>query len=216
MTEGSGHPGPAPRGPGRTVSDRPPSGAPEAGSDAEIALGALVVRVRRAGDGDVDEVLSVLDEAVGWLAGRGIEQWPARFERGWLEGPVRRGESWLAESGGRALGTLQLSSSDPIWEDRPGAARYLHRLAVRREAAGLGRLLVGWAAGESARAGCALLRLDCVADNAAVRRYYEGLGFAHAGDVEVRGPPGDRSAEWPPVTVSRYELEVTASGLTAP
>ena len=68
----------------------------------------------------------------------------------------------------------------------------------------------------SARAGCARLRLDCVAHNAAVRRYYERLGFAHAGDVEVSGPPGDRSAEWPPVRVSRYERLVTGRGLTAP
>ena len=180
------------------------------GASDAIRFGDLVLRVRKGGPGDVGEVVSVLDEAAAWLETRGIVQWPARFEPGWVEGPLRRGETWLAEADGRALGTVQLCASDPIWEDRPGAARYVHRLAVRRAAAGLGRLLVGWAWNESARHGCEWLRLDCVAQNKGLCRYYEGLGFRHVGDVDVNGPPGDRSAEWPAVRVSRYERAVTA------
>src|SRR5580693_6158012 len=45
------------------------------------------------------EVLAVLDEASAWLAGRGVEQWPSRFEPSWVEGAVRRGETWLALAG---------------------------------------------------------------------------------------------------------------------
>src|SRR5580693_9315586 len=55
----------------------------------------LAVRFLVAAPGQLDEVLAVLDEASAWLAGRGVEQWPSRFEPSWVEGAVRRGETWL-------------------------------------------------------------------------------------------------------------------------
>jgi len=179
---------------------------------AEEKVGFGHVRIRRARTGEIDEVLAVLDEAAAWLARRGIEQWPSRFEHQWVRGGLGSKETWLALDGDRAVGTVQLAAADPIWDDRPGPAGYVHRLAVRREAAGLGRVLVEWASAESSRHGGAFLRLDCVAHNPGLRRYYENLGFAHAGDVEVGGPPGDRASGVPTVLVARYERPITGGG----
>ncbi|WP_433441807.1 GNAT family N-acetyltransferase [Nonomuraea sp. CA-141351] len=160
---------------------------------------------KRAESGQEDEVLAVLDETAAWLAARGVQQWPARFERAWIEPAVARGETWLVEVEGKVAATVTLDWSDPLWEE-DGDAGYVHRMAVRRWAAGLGGRVLGWA-GDVARAeGRAYLRLDCVASNRRLRAYYESAGFAHRGDMTVGGAPGQRESSGPVTLVSRYEL----------
>jgi hypothetical protein len=104
------------------------------------------VTLHRASTAHAAEVLDVLDEAAAWLRRRGVTQWPERFESSWIEGAIERGETWLARLGATAMGTLTLDWSDPLWADIGGAAGYVHRMAVRRQAVGLGALLLGWAA----------------------------------------------------------------------
>ncbi|GII82005.1 N-acetyltransferase [Sphaerisporangium rufum] len=163
------------------------------------------IRFRRAGPDEVVEVLSVLDEAAGWLRARGIAQWPARFEAGWVEEAISRGETWLVTAGDKAAGTVTLDWSDPLWADTGGVAGYMHRMAVRRRAAGLGPRILGWAAEAARQQGATFLRLDCVRSNDRLRAYYAAQGFAHRGDVPVGGAPGQRAAGGPVTWVSRYE-----------
>jgi GNAT superfamily N-acetyltransferase len=165
----------------------------------------LAVRFLVAAPGQVDEVLAVLDEASAWLQGRGVEQWPSRFDPSWVEGAVRRGETWLALVGGMVSGTMTLGRSDSVWDGLPGTALYVHRMAVRRSAPGLGSVILGWAAGVARQQGREALRLDCVASNRRLRAYYEAAGFVHRGDVTVAGAPGQRLDEGPVTVVSRYE-----------
>ena len=159
-----------------------------------------------AAPAQLDDVLSVLNEAAAWLHARGVSQWPERFEPSWVEGAIGRGETWLVSVDGTLSGTVTLDWSDPIWSDAGGAAAYLHRMAVRREAAGLGAAILAWAAGAARRHGQTALRLDCVASNDRLRAYYEAAGFVHRGDVTVAGAPGQRLDTGPTVLVSRYEL----------
>ena len=119
------------------------------------------VRFLVAAPGQAGEVLAVLDEAAAWLQGRGVEQWPSRFEQSWVEGADRRGETWLALAGGTVRGTVTLDYGDPVWDDLPAAALYVHRMAVRRSAAGLGTVILRWAAGVAREQGREALRLDC-------------------------------------------------------
>jgi GNAT superfamily N-acetyltransferase len=166
----------------------------------------MTVRFLVAAPGQLDEVLAVLDEAAAWLRERGVEQWPPRFEASWVEGAIRRSETWLAIIAGTASGTVTLDLRDPVWDAVPGAAAlYVHRMAVRRSAAGLGAVILDWTAGFARERGLEALRLDCVASNRRLRAYYEAAGFTHRGDATVAGAPGQRLDEGPVTVVSRYE-----------
>jgi GNAT superfamily N-acetyltransferase len=166
----------------------------------------LAAKFLVAAPGQVDDVLAVLDEAAAWLQGRGVEQWPPQFERSWVEGAIQRGETWLATVGGTVSGTVTLDLWDPVWDEVPGAAAlYVHRMAVRRSASGLGAVILGWAADVARQQGREALRLDCVASNGRLRTYYEAAGFAHRGDAAVAGAPGQRLDDGPVTVVSRYE-----------
>jgi GNAT superfamily N-acetyltransferase len=156
------------------------------------------VEIRRVGPDEIDVVLDVLADASAWLRERGIEQWPERFERDWLMPAIERGETWLAEVEGRAVGSLVVQWVDPIfWPGREADAGYLHRLVVRRHGEGLGAHLLRWAESRAAAADKPFLRLDCVAWNRPLRSYYERVGYQHVGDVTVG-----------PYTQAQYEKRV--------
>lgn len=160
---------------------------------------------RQVGAGQADEVLTVLDETAAWLVSEGVQQWPGRFERAWIEPAIARGETWLVELEGKVAATVTLDWSDALWEE-DGLAGYVHRMAVLRWASGLGDQVLSWAAQATRAEGRAYLRLDCVASNQRLRDYYESAGFAYQGDVTVGGAPGQRESGGPVTLVSRYEL----------
>ena len=151
--------------------------------------------LRQARPDELADVLAVLDEASAWLSGRGVVQWPPRFKPKWVEGGLARGETWLVLVGGDLAGTVTLDWADPLWDDVGGTAGYVHRMTVRRWAAGIGAHVLDWASAVVRRNGRDLLRLDCVASNARLRAYYEAGGFVHRGDA-VLGT----------THLSRYEL----------
>jgi GNAT superfamily N-acetyltransferase len=146
------------------------------------------LEVRRAGAEDVDEIVGVLSEAAAWLLARGIRQWPDPFPRGRVAALAERGDFYVASSGGETVATLALMWSDPtFWGERPADAGYVHALAVRRAYAGrgLGGRLLDWAGEQVATTGREYLRLDCLAGNSELRRYYERRGFDLRGEVAV-------------------------------
>jgi GNAT superfamily N-acetyltransferase len=175
-------------------------------SDGDGSGGA--VEFVAAAPGQVDDVLLVLNEAAAWLRDRGIAQWPPRFEAPQVVGAISRGETWLVTAGRATCGTVTLDLSDRVWDGVPGRAVYVHRMAVRRPAAGLGAAILAWAADLAREQGLDALRLDCVASNERLRGYYEAAGFTHRGDVTVRGAPGQRLDEGPATVISRYELRL--------
>lgn len=91
-----------------------------------------------AGIDQITDVLSVLDERqAGCTRTASISGRHASKRPGWSR-PSLRGETRLVLVGGRIAATLTLDWSDPVWSGIPGTAGYLHRMAVRRWAAGLG------------------------------------------------------------------------------
>jgi len=140
------------------------------------------VEIRRAALADLELVAGVLEEAAAWLRSRGIDQWPARFDREVLADQFRRCDWYLGREGARAVGTFNLWREDPeMWGDRPADALYVHRLAVRRSHAGHGGELLTSAERETRAAGRRWLRLDCSALNPGLCGYYERAGFRRAG-----------------------------------
>ena len=138
---------------------------------------------------DVDAVYALLHDAAVWLTVRGVSQWkPGALPRSLVENGIARGEIFVVRSPSRLVATLQLTESDPeIWGDDAGVALYLHRLCVARadSGKGLGLRLLDWASAEARTRGRRMLRLDCVASNVALRRYYEAAGFEPRGEVDV-------------------------------
>ena len=96
---------------------------------------------------DIDDVLAVLKEAARWLASRGINQWPTDgFPRDLVAADIARGEVYIARRDRRAVGTFTLQWNDELfWPGAIEAAGYIHRIAVRRDARGLGIGLIKFA-----------------------------------------------------------------------
>lgn len=167
------------------------------------------VKVRRAQHGELSSVMKVLLEVSEWLRSRGIMQWPEdRFQEAEIRASIERGEVYLAQQNGISVGTLALQTSDAaIWGGVPGDALYLHRLAVSRSIAGaeLGKHLMEWAERLAGDEGKTFLRLDCWAENAALRQYYERLGFQCKGEAKGLEGKGLYREGW---RASLYEKRV--------
>jgi GNAT superfamily N-acetyltransferase len=147
----------------------------------------VTLDIRPATEVDVDAVVDILAEATAFARSKGMAQWPARFRRETLLGLVASGVLYVAEAGGEVIATITLQWSDPpFWGDRDDAG-FVHRVAVTRSHPGVGRALLEWAEGRAVERGRRFLCLDCVAANARLRRYYEGMGFRLV--TEAPGPP---------------------------
>jgi len=165
------------------------------------------VEISRVEARDVGSVLAVLDEVAERLDSKGVRQWPRRFQPSWVTPAIEEGHTWLVHLDGELAATITLEWADPMWGPDDGSAGYVHRLAVRRGASGLGLHLLRWAASEVCQRERSLLRLDCVTSNPMLRSYYESAGFQHGGDVEVGGAPGQRDTAAPLTLISRYQVD---------
>jgi ribosomal protein S18 acetylase RimI-like enzyme len=143
---------------------------------------------------DLPMVLSILTEAAAWAQQRGaLGLWQVPYPEAWVRPSVARGEVYLASRRGEPVGTLTFRWDDPqFWGERPPDAGYVHRLAIRRSAAGdgVGEALLEWAERRVADARRPYLRLDCRSTHAGLRRYYRSAGFeivgvAMVGEMEV-------------------------------
>lgn len=161
--------------------------APEAidGNGAALPPGVVVAC---ATPDDADTFIAIHEEAARWLWDQGIRQWqPGVFQRAWIQGPIERGELYLAKRSDETLGTVVVQWADEYtWGERPPDAGYIHGLRVRRSAAGqgIGRALLRWAEREIARAGRPFARLDCTAENSRLCAYYVEAGYARQADLE--------------------------------
>lgn len=152
--------------------------------------------IRRAQAQDLDDVAEVLAEAAVWLGSQGLDQWQYPVRREQVAESISRGECYIATSGQNGRGSEVLATitvddhADPeFWspEDGPDEALYVHRLAVRRSAAGreLGAYLLDWAGGHAYAAGKKWLRLDAWRSNPGLLDYYAQRGWQHVRTVEL-------------------------------
>jgi hypothetical protein len=138
---------------------------------------------------------AIIEEVAAWGAAAGFPSWiPGSFtgpdSRGIanLRGDIATGGLYLLWRGDDAVGTFSLLEHDPIfWPEAGDEALYLHRFAVRRSAAGAGRHAVEWCLAEAARRGRSFVRLDRLADNPGIGRYYARFGFVAVGEKEING-----------------------------
>ncbi len=166
-----------------------------------LSFSHMKVTIHAATPDDLDDVMSILDEAGAWLHSIGItQQWPRSFSQrqGTPEtftDQLQTGIVYIARQGaGAAAGTFRLTEGDArVWPDaKAGEALYLHSLAVRRSVAGSGVAaeMLAWARARAAVLGRQELRLDCWAGNQRLRRYYVDGGFEFRGERAVEYRPG--------------------------
>jgi GNAT superfamily N-acetyltransferase len=139
---------------------------------------------------DVTTVSHILRESAAWLRLRGIPLWdddhlgPSQLL---LDGA--RGRYCLARRGADAVGTARIQLADEeLWPGAaPDEAIYLHRIAVRRAAAGTGvpEALLGFADEVARMHGASHLRLDCDASRTKLCELYSSLGFRHHSDLQL-------------------------------
>lgn len=154
------------------------------------SLGLLAIEPAQTDD--LATVLEILAEAARWLQAKHIQQWqfppPPEFGQQ-LAIEIDKGEVYLARTveNNAAVGTLRFAWSDnELWGDETGIeAGYVYTLAIRPSLQGhrLGEALLDWAKIHMRSHNRRYLRLDCVATNLALRRYYERLGFHFCGEA---------------------------------
>ena len=149
--------------------------------------------VRRVAAGSAGDAVAILLEAAAHFAARGIEVWTAdELHEADFAAAASAGELYLGYAGRHAVATMLLQSADPVYwpEAAPGSALYIHKVAVRRAAAGGGWLnqLIGHAVREALLREVPFLRLDTL-EGPVLRSLYERLGFAALVEppIEARG-----------------------------
>ncbi len=160
-----------------------------------MTAGTARLEIRPATHEQVAISASILEEAADRGTTQGYRSWaPGNFTgpdaRGIarLRSDVERFSLFLVWSGHAAVATFSLLEQDLIyWPAAADDALYLHRFAVRRAAAGTGRRAIDWMVAEAQRRGRAYLRLDCLADNPGICKYYASAGFIEVDEVVIDG-----------------------------
>ena len=165
----------------------------------DISDGQLTVI--RATPADAAAVLGVVRAAATWLAGRGSDQWAYYLTDDAAElvaSRIAQHEVYLFRTqAGTAVGTLCLQWADTVYWPDDGddrSAGYVHQLATDPDVhgRGVGAALLAWSADRIRAAGRTRFRLDCLAANADLCRYYERQGFTPAGTIAPYGPSAQR------------------------
>ncbi|MGI5282985.1 GNAT family N-acetyltransferase [Nonomuraea polychroma] len=179
--------------------------------------------LRRAEPHDLPGVLTLLADTAEWLYAQGVRQWPRNgFGPERIEPLIEERVLFLLDDELRYLdpdesappvATIALDDhADPeFWTpgDDPGAALYIHKLAVARpwSGSGLGDALLDWAAASAFAAGLPWLRLDCAKANPRLQSYYRSRGFHHVRTVDLphrsSGALFQRTSEDLPTTAFR-------------
>jgi GNAT superfamily N-acetyltransferase len=151
-----------------------------------------MMTIARAELPDIPDVLQLLNTAAAWLHERGIDQWPHEFTAERVAPHVAMAQVWLVrDDDGLAVGTMRLTTdADPdFWTPTESAeeAIYVSGLAINRSGAGLGALMLRWAADYAGRLGWHWLRLDARRDNAKLHRYYLDRGWRYLRTVTAPG-----------------------------
>lgn len=148
--------------------------------------------LHRATVAELTVVIRLIEEAAGWLADKGTDQWarpwPDRTGRdGRLLESLSQGKTWIGRDSAMPVATITADPDpDPYWPDhlRREPAVYVHRLVVARRYKGarLGGALLDWA-GRTARRdhGARWIRVSAWTSNADLHAYYESQGFEPCG-----------------------------------
>jgi len=173
---------------------------------AERAEAASDIRrplIREASAADAPQIADTLIEAAKWVERLdGTVMWvEGELEEDRVRAEVDAGMFLVAEIDGHIAGAVRFQLEDRLfWPDLDGRdSAFVHRLAVRRTFAGQGvsTALLEWTVDRARRLGKRYLRLDCDAERARLRAFYERIGFRLHSYRQVGS-----------YYVARYELQI--------
>lgn len=162
--------------------------------------------IRQGQPADTDALTVIYDDVVEWQKAQGMPPGlPPLPMREIVARRIVRGVIYLASLDGAPAGTITLEEDDrEVWpEAAVGEALYVHGLAVARAFAGkeIGLAMLAWAERVAANEGKSYVRLDCMADNPALRAYYVRAGYTDRGERAL-----------PRRIAARYEKRVGEGG----
>lgn len=147
----------------------------------------------KAHRGDLGRYINLLEAIAESLVARGVRQYTPGAFRATLTHfgkSIECGEVHYAYFEVARVGAVRLLKEDSIfWSDADiGEALYISNLVVHRDWShrGVGAGILEWAKREAIAMGKFYLRLDWVADNQFLRRYYSDARFIDHGEVEAR------------------------------
>jgi GNAT superfamily N-acetyltransferase len=162
------------------------------------------VKIVPAQPADLATLLAFREEAAGWLAQLGTDQWQRPYPADRLLATIQAGTVFLVKDGEMTAATITLTpdAEEGLWTEAELSepSRFINKLTVARTHAGqnLGGRLLDWAADRAFSEGAKWLRLDAWTANDALQRYYLAHGFEFVRTVTEGGAVngGPRVSGW--------------------
>ena len=157
------------------------------------------------------EVQTIYAEAAAWQQAEAVNLWPPFSIEFLREQAAQKLLILSFDTDDNVCGCFGIAYDDPyIWSERnQDPALYIHRLAIRRSAAGQGftAAALSWAQEEARQQGLHYLRLDSWADNPRLCAWYERSGFVCLGEHAIPAKH-DMPSHYDGITVRLYQIEL--------
>ncbi|GAB1309213.1 GNAT family N-acetyltransferase [Urechidicola sp. KH5] len=139
------------------------------------------------------EVLELLKKSAQRLKDNNIQQWdywlnPPQEKIDWIQEGIANKEFFFFYQSEELFGMYRLLYEDILyWGHQEKKAGYIHSLVVKPvfSGKGIGSQVMQHIEHELIQQDIHLLRLDCVANNKRLCKYYEQLGFMKVGEVQM-------------------------------
>lgn len=147
------------------------------------------MNLRLATPAEFETVYNILHENALWLSLKNIIQWPLDWlqsKRQEIQESIEFGTYHAIDIDNEIAAIVEIKSvPEKIWANDNIRALYIHKLAIRRKYAdkNLGRKIINLIEVRAIQHGIQYLRLDCVAHNDRLRKYYESCGFIFKTEV---------------------------------
>ena len=136
---------------------------------------------------DLKSIYQLMNDRMDWMKEKGIKQWAHEhywsiYPKSYYQTMVENHQLYVYKNEvGEVVGSIVLYESDERWQDQKNAY-YLHQLVTSLRVKGIGVEILSEVEKLAKKQGKEVLRLDCIADNSYLNRYYENLGFHLVGE----------------------------------
>lgn len=142
----------------------------------------MEIAINLAEKHELEAAFEIIKEAAMWLEGRGTPLWDIGYLNPENLLSIKdKAELFVAKCNGELAGTIILQERDDLFwpEVKEGSSLFFHKLTVCRKFSGKGisTALLDYASAVALKRGKDFLRMDCSANHAPLRPFYERHGF---------------------------------------